>query len=30
VVHNRRLTNVAPAPSGNYLFLETAELASHN
>jgi peptide/nickel transport system substrate-binding protein len=27
VVHNRRLTNMAPAPSGNYLFLETAELA---
>jgi peptide/nickel transport system substrate-binding protein len=30
VVHNRRLTNVAPAPSGNYLFLETAELAGLN
>jgi peptide/nickel transport system substrate-binding protein len=27
VVHNRRLSNMAPAPSGNYLFLETAELA---
>jgi len=27
VVHNRRLTHVVPAPSGNYLFLETAELA---
>jgi peptide/nickel transport system substrate-binding protein len=27
VVHNRRLRNMAPAPSGNYLFLETAELA---
>ncbi len=26
VVHNRRLTNVVPAPSGNYAFLETAEL----
>jgi hypothetical protein len=30
VVHNRRLTNVAHAPSGNYLFLETAELAGFN
>ncbi len=27
VVHNRRLTNVIPTPSGNYRFLETAELA---
>jgi peptide/nickel transport system substrate-binding protein len=27
VVHSRRLTHVVPAPSGNYLFLETAELA---
>lgn len=27
VVHNRRLTNVMPAPSGSYAFLETAELA---
>jgi peptide/nickel transport system substrate-binding protein len=27
VVHNRRLTNVVPAPSGSYAFLETAELA---
>jgi peptide/nickel transport system substrate-binding protein len=27
VVHNRRLTNMAPTPSGNYLFLETAQLA---
>jgi peptide/nickel transport system substrate-binding protein len=26
IVHNRRLTHVTPAPSGNYLFLETAEL----
>jgi peptide/nickel transport system substrate-binding protein len=26
VVHNRRLTNVAPTPSGTYTFLETAEL----
>jgi peptide/nickel transport system substrate-binding protein len=26
VVHNSRLTNVAPAASGNYAFLETAEL----
>ena len=26
VVHNRRLTNVVPAPSGSYAFLETAEL----
>jgi peptide/nickel transport system substrate-binding protein len=27
VVHNRRLKHVVPAPSGNYLFLETADLA---
>jgi peptide/nickel transport system substrate-binding protein len=27
VVHNRRLTNVAPTPSGSFSFLETAELA---
>ena len=27
VVHNRRLTHVVPAPSGSYVFLETAELA---
>jgi peptide/nickel transport system substrate-binding protein len=27
VVHNRRLTNVVPAASGSYAFLETAELA---
>jgi peptide/nickel transport system substrate-binding protein len=27
VVHNRRVTHVVPAPSGSYLFLETAELA---
>jgi peptide/nickel transport system substrate-binding protein len=26
VVHNRRLTDVVPAPSGNYAFLETARL----
>lgn len=26
VVHNRRLTNVQPTPSGSYAFLETAEL----
>jgi peptide/nickel transport system substrate-binding protein len=26
VVHNCRLTNVVPAPSGSYAFLETAEL----
>jgi peptide/nickel transport system substrate-binding protein len=26
VVHNRRLTHVTPAPSGSYIFLETAEL----
>jgi peptide/nickel transport system substrate-binding protein len=28
LVHNRRLTNVVPAPSGSYTFLETAELAN--
>lgn len=27
VVHNRRLTQVTPTPSGSYTFLETAELA---
>jgi peptide/nickel transport system substrate-binding protein len=27
VVHNRRLTHVAPSPSGSYAFLATAELA---
>lgn len=27
VVHNRRLTNVAPTASGSFAFLETAELA---
>jgi len=27
VVHNRRLTQVVPSPSGSYAFLETAELA---
>jgi peptide/nickel transport system substrate-binding protein len=27
VVHNRRLSNVHPTPSGSYAFLETAELA---
>jgi peptide/nickel transport system substrate-binding protein len=26
VVHNRRLTNVRPTPSGSYTFLETAEV----
>jgi peptide/nickel transport system substrate-binding protein len=26
VVHNKRLTNVIPSPSGRYTFLETAEL----
>ena len=30
VVHNRRLTNVVPSPSGSYTFLETAELANHD
>jgi peptide/nickel transport system substrate-binding protein len=28
VVHNRRLTDVTPSPSGSYTFLETAELAT--
>ena len=28
VVHNRRLTNVIPSPSGSYTFLESAELAT--
>ena len=28
VVHNRRLTDVAPTPSGSYTFLETAQLAN--
>jgi peptide/nickel transport system substrate-binding protein len=27
VVHNRRLTHVIPTPSGDFTFLETAELA---
>jgi peptide/nickel transport system substrate-binding protein len=27
VVHNRRLTDVTPSPSGSYTFLETAKLA---
>jgi peptide/nickel transport system substrate-binding protein len=27
VVHNQRLTNVAPSSSGDYGFLKTAELA---
>ena len=27
VVHNRRVTHIVPSPSGNYTFLETAELA---
>jgi peptide/nickel transport system substrate-binding protein len=27
VVHNRRLTHIAPTPSGSYAFLETAEWA---
>jgi peptide/nickel transport system substrate-binding protein len=26
VVHNRRLANLLPTPSGSYTFLETAEL----
>ena len=26
VIHNRRLTQIVPSPSGNYLFLETADL----
>lgn len=29
VVHNRRLTHIAPSPSGSYTFLETAELTGH-
>ena len=29
VVHNRRLTNVVPAPSGSYTFLETAGFAQN-
>lgn len=28
IVHNRRLTNVIPAPSGSYTFLETAQLTN--
>jgi len=28
VVHNRRLTHVVPAPSGSYIFLETAEVTN--
>jgi peptide/nickel transport system substrate-binding protein len=28
VVHNKRLTRVLPTPSGNYTFLETAELVN--
>jgi peptide/nickel transport system substrate-binding protein len=28
IVHNRRLTNLAPTPSGSYSFLETANLAN--
>jgi peptide/nickel transport system substrate-binding protein len=28
IVHNRRLTDVVPSPSGSYTFLETAELAN--
>jgi peptide/nickel transport system substrate-binding protein len=28
VVHNRRVTNVAPSPSGSYTFLETAHLST--
>jgi peptide/nickel transport system substrate-binding protein len=27
VVHNRRLTDVVPTPSGSYAFLVTAQLA---
>ncbi len=30
VVHNRRLTHVVPAPSGSYIFLETADLAGQD
>ncbi|MGA2570144.1 MAG: hypothetical protein ABSF23_06455 [Terracidiphilus sp.] len=29
LVHNRRLTNVAPSPSGRYTFLETAEIKAN-
>jgi peptide/nickel transport system substrate-binding protein len=29
VVHNRRLTNVRPTPSGSFTFLETAELGKN-
>jgi peptide/nickel transport system substrate-binding protein len=29
VVHNRRLRDVVPAPSGSFSFLETVELDSH-
>jgi peptide/nickel transport system substrate-binding protein len=29
VVHNRRLTNVEPSPSGSYTFLETSGLAQN-
>ena len=29
VVHDKRLTDVIPSPSGDYRFLETARLASH-
>jgi peptide/nickel transport system substrate-binding protein len=28
IVHNRRLTNVFPSPSGSYAFLETAQLST--
>lgn len=28
LVHNRRLTHIAPTPSGSYTFLETAELTN--
>ncbi|HTB96951.1 MAG TPA: ABC transporter substrate-binding protein [Terracidiphilus sp.] len=28
VVHSRRVTHLVPTPSGNYVFLETAELAN--
>ncbi len=27
VVHNRRLTNIVPTPSGSFTFLESARLA---
>jgi len=30
IVHNRRLTNVFPSPSGSYAFLETAQLSTDN